>query len=98
MAWSDAARKASAERRRANAKNKTGHANAAREAVRQYQASRTPSRPAEAYEDQPVPVTRYKGTNKPNPTLDELLTPTQKKRLKGAFADLRFPGTNSRFK
>ena len=54
------------------------------------------------YEDQPVPVTRYRGIDKPDPTLDEVLMSIaggeeQIRRIQDAFADLRFPGTNAQF-
>ena len=57
---------------------------------------------AERYEDQPVPVTRYRGIDKPDPTLDEVLMSIaggeeQIRRIQDAFADLRFPGTNAQF-
>ncbi|QHB38108.1 hydrolase [Mycobacterium phage Noelle] len=44
----------------------------------------------------PMPVTRYRGIDKPNPTLDEVLPREAIKRLQDAFADLRFPTTRGR--
>jgi hypothetical protein len=45
------------------------------------------------YDDQPIPVTRYRGIEKPNPTLDEVLTDAELAPLRAAFADLTFPTT-----